>query len=111
MLTNDINIAHELNKKPDIELIVAGGVRKKPSATLACMFTEQMLSQTHFDLAFISVDAVDIETGLMDYNTEEIQLKRTMIKNSTRSIVLCDHAKFKNKAFMSICSLNMINII
>jgi len=111
ILTNDINIAYEISKNRESNLIVAGGVRKKSSATLMGIFTEQMLKQLHVNKAFISVDSINMKSGFMDYNTDEIPIKRTMIKNSRESIVLCDHTKFKNTAFMSICPLDSIDFV
>lgn len=111
ILTNDINIAYEISKNSSNNLIVTGGIRKKSSATLMGVFAEQMLSQLHVDKAFLSVDAVDVKSGLMDYNMDEIPIKRRMIENSRMRIVLCDHTKFSNKAFMSICGLDIIDMI
>ena len=111
ILTNDLDIAYEVINNSTNNLIVAGGVRKKLSSTLIGYFTEQMLEQFYVDKAFISVDAVYIEAGFMDYNIEEIAIKRTMIKNSRKHIVLCDHSKFENSAFMSICPLDAIDLV
>ncbi|NLG36420.1 MAG: DeoR/GlpR transcriptional regulator [Clostridiales bacterium] len=111
ILTNDIDIAFEVANSGTNNLIVAGGVRKKSSATLIGHFTEQMLSQLHVDRAFLSVDAVDIDSGFMDYNTDEIPIKRVMIRNARSRVVLCDHAKFSNAAFVSICPLDAADLI
>ena len=110
ILTNDINIAYEVSQNTQNNVIVAGGKLKKHSATLMGMFTEQMISQIHVDTAFISVDAVEMKHGFMDYNTDEIPIKREMIQNSRQSIVVCDHSKFQNAAFMTICPINDINL-
>jgi DeoR/GlpR family transcriptional regulator of sugar metabolism len=111
IVTNDINIAYEISKSGANNLIVTGGMRKKSSSALIGIIAEQTINQVHVDKAFLSVDAVDIVSGLMDYNTEEIPLKRMMISNSHSQIVLCDHTKFENKAFMSICQLDAIDMI
>lgn len=110
VLTNDINIAAEVASNTENALIVAGGGLKKSTATLLGLFTERMLQELHVDKSFISVDAVDLESGYMDYNTDEITIKRIMIKNSRERIVLCDHSKFENAAFMSVCPLNAVNL-
>lgn len=110
VLTNDINIAVEVASNSENGLIVAGGVLKKKTATLMGMFTEQMLSELHVDKAFLAADAINIESGYMDYNTAEIPIKRIMIKNSRERIMLCDHSKFQNAAFMSICPIHAIGL-
>ncbi len=110
VLTNDINIAAEVATNTENALIVTGGELKKSTATLMGMFTERMLQELHVDKSFISADAVSLESGYMDYNTEEIPIKRIMIKNARELIMLCDHSKFENAAFMSICPLNAANL-
>ncbi len=110
ILTNDIDIASEIAHHTENDLIVAGGSLKKSSVTLMGMFTEKMLSELYVDKAFLAADAINLETGFMDYNTDEIPLKRTMIKNSKQHIMLCDHSKFQNTAFMSICPISAIDL-
>lgn len=110
ILTNDIDIAYEIAHHTENDLIVAGGLLKKSSVTLMGMFTEKMLSELYVDKAFLAADAINIETGYMDYNTDEIPLKRTMINNSKQHIILCDHSKFQNTAFMSICPISAIDL-
>lgn len=110
VLTNDIDIAGEVAHNSENDLIVAGGRLKKSTATLMGMFTEQMLKELHVDKAFLAADAVNLESGYMDYNTDEIPIKRIMIRNSRQRIMLCDHSKFQNAAFMSICSIQAIDL-
>ena len=43
-------------------------------------------------------------------NLEEVGLKRSLIAASNKVVVVCDHTKFKTKAFLSICSLDKVDI-
>ena len=111
VLTNDIAIAAQIAALEGCRLIVAGGMLKDDSMTLVGMFTESMLSELHVETVFMSSDAVDPAVGFLDYNTDEILIKRTMLENSTRRVMLCDHKKFQNKAFMRICDLTDVDEI
>ncbi len=111
VLTNDIGVAYEIASNTDNSLIVAGGSLKKSSVTLAGFFTEQMLKELHVDMAFMAVDAVDIYAGFVDYSTDEALIKRTMLKNSGKCVMLVDHSKFQNHAFMSIFPLSDVDIV
>ena len=108
VLTNDIGVAMEIIPTEN-NLIVAGGNLKKGSTTLTGIFTEQMLTELHVDQAFLSADAVDVTSGYMDYNTDEVRIKRMMITNARESFMLCDHTKFENKAFIRIVSLTQVS--
>ena len=104
VLTNDIAVAMEVSVTEN-QLIVTGGVLKKSSMTLLGHFTERILNELHVDIAILSMDAVDPANGFMDYNTDEIIIKRLMIQNADKCIMLCDHSKFFRTALVKVCPL------
>lgn len=103
VVTNDIEIAREI-AATDNDLVVIGGHLKDSSSTLCGFFTEQMLQQLHFDIAFMAADAVDMQKGFMDFNTDEIGIKRLALASAAKSVMLCDTCKFNQPGFVSICS-------
>ena len=109
--TNDLNSAMALSMNPDITLFVLGGTLRTSHYSMNGMFTEEMIRQIHADIAFLSVDAVDIETGLMSFSMEEMPTKRLMIHSAQRTVVLCDHSKFESVAFVNICPISDIDVI
>lgn len=109
--TNDLNSAMALSMNPDISLVVLGGSLRTSHYSMNGLFTEDMIRQLHADMAFISVDALDFETGLMGFSMEEMPTKRLMIRSAQRAIVLCDHSKFESVAFVNICPLCDVDMI
>ena len=75
------------------------------------LFTEEMIRQLHADMAFLSVDAIDLSSGLMSFSMEEMPTKRMMIQSARRIVVLCDHSKFESLAFVNICPLSSVDIV
>ena len=110
ILTNDIDVAKEISHT-DNGLIVTGGQLKKNSCTLYGFFTEQMLHDIKVDTAFLSVDAVDLHNGFMDFGVDEINIKRMVLKNAARCIMLCDVNKFATSAFVQVCPLSSPDIV
>jgi len=110
VLTNDIGVAYEISQHTSNDLILAGGVLKKSTATLIGSFTENILRDLFVEVAFMSADSIKPQAGFMDYNTDEVGIKRLMIANSRKSVMLCDQSKFQNNAFMSICPLSSIDL-
>lgn len=108
VLTNDIGVAYEVSQRTSNDLILAGGVLKKPTASLVGSFTENILRDLFVEVAFMSSDSVKPKTGFMDYNIDEVAIKRLMIANARKTVMLCDQSKFQNNAFMSICPLASI---
>lgn len=109
--TNDLNSAMALSSNPDISLVVLGGKLRTGHFALNGLFTEDMIRQIHADTVFLSVDAVDPEVGFMCFNLEEVPSKRLMMQASQKVIVLCDHSKFENVAFVRICALAQVNLV
>lgn len=110
VLTNDIGVAYEISQHTSNDLILAGGVLKKTTASLVGSFAENILRDLHVETAFMSADAVKPGMGFMDFNIDEVALKRLMIANSRKCVMLCDPSKFHADAFMSICPLSEIDL-
>jgi DeoR/GlpR family transcriptional regulator of sugar metabolism len=109
--TNDLMSAVELSRFNNVDLMVLGGSLRKNHFSLNGYFTENMISQIHADKAFIGVDAVDFETGFMNFSIEEIPSSKLMIKASREVIVLCDHSKFNRIAFVNICKFEDVDLL
>lgn len=109
--TNDLMSAVELSHFNNVDLMVLGGSLRKSHFSLNGYFTENMISQIHADKAFIGVDAVDFDTGFMNFSIEEIPASKLMIKASREVIVLCDHSKFNKVAFVNICKFEDVDLL
>ncbi len=110
VLTNDIGVAYEISQRTTNDLIVAGGMLKKTTASLVGSFAENTLRDLYVEIAFMSADSVKPKTGFMDYSIDEVAIKRLMIQNSRKCVMLCDQSKFRNNAFMSICPLSGVDL-
>ncbi|MCD8369156.1 MAG: DeoR/GlpR family DNA-binding transcription regulator [Clostridiales bacterium] len=110
-ITYDMQITAELSRFPDISLIMAGGVLRRNFGSFYGYFTESVFREIHADRAFISCDALSPELGIMSYTTDDIGVKRQIIKSANEVILLCDHSKLDVKTFMSIAPLSSISRI
>ena len=63
------------------------------------------------EIAFMGADSIDLNKGIMGYNTNDVPLKQRMIANSSKTILLCDHSKFESHGFISIQSFDKIDLI
>ena len=109
--TNDLMSATELAQFENVDLMVLGGSLRKSHYSLNGYFTESMVSQIHADKAFIGVDAVDFDIGLMNFSAAEIQTNRLMARGSNEVIILCDHSKFQKVAFVNSCQFKEIDLL
>ena len=47
----------------------------------------------------------------MSHNQNDVPLKQSMIENSQKTILLCDHTKFGSYAFMHVAPLEKFDIV
>lgn len=109
--TNDILVACKLANARDIELTVIGGSIRKNYYTTIGYFAQFALEHINADKAFLGVDALDVKKGCMITNMEEVIIKKLIMKSAREKIVICDHSKFENVAFMNLCTVNEIDMI
>jgi DeoR family transcriptional regulator of aga operon len=108
VVTNALNIAAELAVRPNLKLIVTGGVSRSASYELVGPLAQATLSSINIDIAFIGVDGVDRDAGLTTQNETEAATNRTLIERSRRAIVVADSSKLGRVVFASICPLSNV---
>lgn len=111
VLTNSLPIANILTDQPDIRLMVCGGIVRPGEHSLIGPVAEYTFSRFYVDKAFIGIGGVDLEAGLTEYNLEDAEVKRHMIRNSQHCILLTDSRKFGQKTFASVAPLDRIDVI
>ncbi|MCB2300551.1 DeoR/GlpR family DNA-binding transcription regulator [Clostridium tagluense] len=111
ILTNSVDIAFELVKKQNMEVIVTGGTLRWETRALVGPVADSTFENFKVDKAFIGVNGVCIINGLTTPNIIEASTKREMIKIARKIIVVCDHTKFNKVSFAKIVDLDSIDTI
>lgn len=111
VITASLNVAIELIKHKDIEVIQLGGYVRHTSSSVVGDFTSQVLEDVSCSKLFLGVDGIDLEHGLTTTDLEEAQLNKKMIKAVQKVIVLADSSKFGKKSFGKICRIDQIHEI
>lgn len=109
--TSDLMSAIDMAAFSNLELIVLGGSVRRNHYCLTGYFAESTIQQIHADKAFLGVDAIDFNIGLMNFSPEDIAVNKLIIKASAQVIVLCDHTKFDSIAFANICPFEDVDIL
>ncbi len=108
VVTSALNVALELLRHPEIDVIQLPGTIRKTSASVTGMYAEAMLKDFSFSKLFLGVDGIDIDFGLSTTSMTEAQLNKRMIAAAQKTIVLADSSKFGKKGFGKICGLEEI---
>lgn len=109
--TNDVRVACELAECGGVDVTVIGGSVRKGYFTALGSLARHALEAINADKAFLCVDALDVKKGCMVTNDAEAMVKRMMLESANRKIVICDHSKFENVAFMRLCAVGEIDMI
>ncbi|MFF2546159.1 DeoR/GlpR family DNA-binding transcription regulator [Kitasatospora sp. NPDC058063] len=109
IVTNAVNIAADLIVRPDIRLVVVGGIARTTSYELVGPAADRMLAQYHLDIAFIGVDGLTPQQGCTTHDEMEAQTDRAFLRSSARSVVLADSSKIGRVTFARICPLSEVH--
>jgi DeoR family fructose operon transcriptional repressor len=109
VLTNDIDIAHELSKSPGIRVNLSGGILREGTRILVGPLAEQVISQFHVDKAILGVSAISLREGLTNVDLLDAQIKIAMMKGADEVIVVADHSKLGKVHFARVAPITAID--
>ncbi len=111
IVTNSIALALEAAKNPNFKALLLGGdVDQNYQFTYGTPVINA-LNNYEADLFIMSVDGVDLNTGISTYYYHEVDISKCMMKHSAKTYVLADHTKLDRTAFAKIDDLSHINAI
>jgi DeoR family transcriptional regulator of aga operon len=111
VVTNALNIAAELAVRPNLSLIVTGGMARAASFELVGPVAEQTLSGYHLDVALLGVDGIEAAAGCTTHDDTEARTNAILLKQSKRAVVLADSTKLGRVAFATICPLSAVHTL
>lgn len=111
VITSALNVALELTRHPEIEVIQLGGVLRKSSSSVTGLYAENNLSDFFCSKLFLGVDGIDQDFGLTTANVMEAHLNRQMISIAQKTIVLTDSSKFGKRGFGRIGAVEDVDEI
>ncbi|WP_020659202.1 DeoR/GlpR family DNA-binding transcription regulator [Amycolatopsis benzoatilytica] len=111
VVTNALNIAHELAVRPNVKIVVTGGVARPQSFELSGPLATRVLSELTIDLLFLGVDALDAEAGAFAHHEGEASINRLMVERAERVVAVADGSKLGRRAFARICLVSEIDVL
>jgi len=77
----------------DHEVALTGGTYQKEGHSCVGPWADNRVKQINADLLFLGTDGID-ENGVTARDIQQSQIKRTLIDNARRVVLLADHSKF-----------------
>jgi DeoR family transcriptional regulator of aga operon len=111
VVTNALNIAAELAVRPQIKIVLTGGVARPQTYELVGPLTGGVLREVVLDIAVLGVDGIDPERGLMAHHEDEAAVSRLLAERAHRVVVAADSSKIGRRAFARIAGLDRVNYL
>ena len=106
VVTNALNIAAEIAVRPNLKLVVTGGVARPESYELVGPIAEASLQGLNLDMVFLAVNGISDRAHLTTHHEVEAGTNRALIERANRVIVVADSSKIGQIAFARICLLS-----
>ncbi|OBZ18271.1 DeoR family transcriptional regulator [Bacillus sp. FJAT-27264] len=110
IITNSVNILHDFANS-GMNIISTGGSLRYRSLSLVGPVAHDTIQRYNVDTAVISCKAIDLDKGVTDSNEPECELKKYMLRQADKVILLADHTKFDKTAFSKLIELSNIDYL
>lgn len=111
VVTNALNIANELVIRPQIKIVVTGGVARPQSYELTGPLASGVLKEITLDVAVLGVNAIDTKHGAYVHHEGEASINRLLAERAQRVIVAADSSKIDKRAFARVCDLSQVDVL
>lgn len=93
VVTNNLQTAIQLSKKPNVTLIMLGGSVQYNTISATGSWTARQLDDFRFDLMICSCAAV-LDGNTYERSLDQKEIKRAAFERSQKRVLLIDHTKF-----------------
>jgi DeoR family glycerol-3-phosphate regulon repressor len=109
IVTNNLNVAATLAANDDFRVIVAGGVVRMRDRGIVGEATMDFMRQFKVDIGIVGISGIDTDGALLDFDYREVRVAQTIIANSRRVFLACDHTKFGRSAMVRLGAIDQIH--
>ncbi|WP_297197734.1 DeoR/GlpR family DNA-binding transcription regulator [uncultured Pluralibacter sp.] len=111
VITSDLHIALFLAEYKQIEVTIIGGRIDDSSQSCVGEHARRFLNDIWPDIAFASCNGWDFDRGITSPTEEKAALKRDLIVNATRRVLLADSSKYGKWALFNVARLHSLTDI
>lgn len=111
VITNAVNIANELAIRPQIRVMVTGGIVRPLSHEMTGPLIDAVLRRVAIDIAFLGVEALHPERGAFAAHAGEAAVNAALARCAERVVIVTDHTKLGAINFAQICAPSKITTV
>jgi DeoR family transcriptional regulator of aga operon len=111
VVTNALSVANELAIRPQVKLVVTGGVARPESSELIGPLATYVLNDLLFDWAFLGVDGLEPVVGATAHHEGEASINRLMAQRAQHVAIVADSSKLGRRTFARVCDVDDIDVL
>ena len=111
VITNNMNVALSLMPRPDIEVLIAGGVVRSRDGGIVGESAVEFIRQFKVDFGIIGISGIDQDGSLLDFDYRETKVAQAIIANSRRVFLVADSSKFGRNAMVRMGHLSDVSAL
>lgn len=109
ILVHSLETVLELGKT-NLNLMLTGGVIDKKSRSLTGTFAHNTIQSCYVDFVIVGCASIRIKDGFFDTYGPDAELKKLMINQGKKVILLADHTKFEQNALVKLWDIDNVDI-
>ncbi len=111
VITNSNAIFQRLQRNPAINLILTGGEFHRDSQSFVGHGAQLLLKEIRADKVFLVAGGVSASFGVSCKNSEEAEVRRSMINSAREVVLLADHTLLGHESRVRVTDLEQIDTV
>lgn len=111
VITNNLAVASELSRYPQIDTILLGGNLKHQELCTVGPMVKEGVGVLAVDKFFLSASGFSIRNGVTDQDMREAEVKQAMMHSSSEVILVADSSKYGVTKLVRVCPIQRVNKI
>lgn len=110
IITNSNTVAKIVSSNPHHEVFVLGGNYNRDNDENVGMLAIEQIKKFHARYAVLTAGAVS-NNIVSDFDLQEAEIARAMIKQSEQTIILADHSKFSKQGTFTVATMRDVDYL
>jgi DeoR/GlpR family transcriptional regulator of sugar metabolism len=109
VVTNSLEVAHELFDARGIDLIMLGGMLQHATASFVGAYGLEAIQGLNLQTGFFGAHGISLDAGLTDVNSDEAAVKRPLVTRCRAAIAVLDATKWGRVGVASFAELRRLD--
>jgi DeoR/GlpR family transcriptional regulator of sugar metabolism len=109
VVTNSLEVAHELFDAQHIDLIMMGGILQRATASFTGAYGLDELRRLNLEKGFFGAHGISLDAGLTDVSPDEAAVKCPLVERCRQVVAVLDATKWGRVGVASFATLAQIN--